>query len=173
MKRTIPFVLILGCLFATDVFGVLLTEVRYQVDDLGSGQWQYTYDVTNINLTEGIKEFTIWFDYDLYANLAIGTLDPPAGNWSEIVWQPEPVLEDPGGYDALAKNLDIGVGEHVYGFVVSFDWLGEGLPDSQSYEIINPVTFETIDSGYTIPEPSTTILMVLGGIIFLKKKKNI
>jgi len=53
----------------------------------------------------------------------------------------------------MATGLDIAIGEHVYGFAVSFDWLGEGEPGAQFYEIIDPDTFETINSGWTVPEP--------------------
>jgi hypothetical protein len=171
MKKTILFALIFGCLFATDVFGVLLTEVHYQVNDLGSGQWQYTYDVTNINLTEGVKEFTIWFDYGLYSNLAIKTLDPPAGNWNQIVWQPELGLGN-GGYDAATTGLGIGIGESVSGFSVRFDWLGVGNPGAQNYEIVNPTDFTTIETGFTVPEPSIFVLMGLGALSIVRKKQN-
>ena len=85
MKRQI-FAAVVFVFFLTAIgFGVPKTEIRYQTSDLGSGRWQYTYDVTNISLTAPIEEFTIWFDFGLYDNLAVETPDPPAGNWSEIV----------------------------------------------------------------------------------------
>jgi hypothetical protein len=159
------------CLFATSVFGDPNTQIWYQTTDLGSGRWQYTYDVYNISLAEEIKEFTIWFGIGSYDNLTIATLDPPASNWDEVIWQPEPFLGDDGGYDALAKNLNIGIGENVYGFAVSFDWLDTGKPGSQYYEIINPTTFETIESGYTVPEPGTLFLFGLGVLGLLRRGK--
>jgi len=78
-------------------------------------------------------------------------------------------LGDDGGYDALAKSLNIEVGEHVYGFAVSFDWLGAGQPGSQYYEIIDPDTFETIEDGYTVPEPGTFCLLGLGSVVLLRR----
>jgi len=146
--------------------GVPKTQIWYQTSDLGSGHWQYNYEVSNISLTAPIEEFTIWFDFGLYENLAIQTPNPPASNWSEIVIQPEPVLQDDGFYDALALDAGIGIGQTVSGFAVRFDWLGAGQPGAQFYEIIDPVTFETIDLGWTIPEPATLLLFGLGGIIF-------
>ncbi len=150
--------------------GVPKTEIRYQTSDLGSGHYQYTYDVTNISLTETIEEFTIWFDYGLYKNLAVETPATPAG-WNQIVLQPEPVLQDDGYYDALALDVGIGIGQTVSGFVVRFDWLGAGQPGAQFYEVIDPVTFKTIDSGWTIPEPATVLVLGLGGLTLRRKNQ--
>ncbi len=171
MKNKIAVALAFGCLFATFAFGEPNTQIRYEATDLGSGRWQYTYDVYNLDLSQGINDFTIWFSFGSYDSLTIETQNPPAANWNEVVWQPEPLLGDNGGYDALAKNSNISVGQNVYGFTVSLDWLGTGNPGSQFYEIINPDTFHTIDSGFTIPEPATLLLLGLGGI-FLRRKKD-
>lgn len=168
MRRIVFIIPVLVCLFAGSVLADPDTQIRYDIADLGLGRWQYTYEVKNISLPEPISEFTIWFGIGSYDNLAIATQNPPAGNWDEVVWQPEPFLGDDGGYDALAKNLNIGVGEHVYGFAVSFDWLGTGNPGSQFYEIIDHVNFYTIESGYTVPEPATLLLFGLGGAILRK-----
>jgi hypothetical protein len=138
------------------------TRISYTSIDVGSGRWQYTYDVTNIGLTENIEEFIIWFDYGLYDNLAIDTLSPFSDNWDEIVIQPEPAISDDGFYDALALGIGIGQDQTISGFSVSFDWLGTGTPGLQFYEIVNPVTFESIDSGFTVPEPITLILFTFG-----------
>ena len=172
MKRIILFALIFGCIFNADVFGVLLSEIRYDITDLGSGRWQYTYEVKNINLPSGIEEFTIWFDYGLYENILIETKEPLALEWDELVIQPEPLLGDDGFYDALSLSGPIFTGESIKGFAVSFDWLGQDLPASQFYEIINPATFETIDSGFTTPEPSTLLLLGLGFLFLHKQRKR-
>jgi hypothetical protein len=169
MKRQIFLGAVFGFLLTADSFGAS-TQIIYKTNELGTGRWQYTYDVTNISLTETIEEFTIWFEFGLYDNLAIETPDPLAINWSEIVIQPEPVLQDDGAYDARALGLGIGVGQIVTGFSVSFDWLGDAvMPGSQFYEIIDPDTYEAIDSGYTIPEPATLLLLALGGLVLRRK----
>jgi hypothetical protein len=173
MKRQIFAAVVFVFFLTATGFSVPKTEIRYQTSDLGSGRWQYSYDVTNISLTVPIEEFTIWFDFGLYNNLAIQTPDPPASDWSEIVLQPEPVLQDDGAYDARALGLGIGIGQTVSGFAVSFDWLGDAtMPGSQFYEIIDPVTFETIDSGFTIPEPATIIVLGLGTVALWGKRKT-
>jgi len=164
-------------LFASSGLDAANTEIWYEVSNLSPGRWEYTYEVYNISLSVAIEEFTIWFKYGDYYDLVVTTPDPPASDWSEIVWDPEPVLQDDGAYDAKAEAwiLGIGVGENVSGFSVSFDWLpGTGQPGSQFYEIVVPNTSPVvvIDSGWTIPEPGTLWLMGLGGLMLRKKRKT-
>ncbi len=169
MRIKIIGVVAFVCLFAASVFADPNTQICYQTTSLGLGRWQYTYDVYNLHLPEKVKEFTIWFGIGSYNNLAISTQNPPAGSWDEVVWQPEPFLDDDGGYDALTNNLSIDIGQNVAGFAVSFDWLGMGTPGSQFYEIIDPIDFHTISSGYTVPEPATLLLFTLGAVILRKR----
>lgn len=164
------------CLLVTGVFGSP-TQITYQVTSLGLGRWQYNYDVTNVSLTSPIEEFTIWFDYTLYDGLAIETPDPPASDWDElIISQPDPKWSIDGGYDALAEswNPGINIGQTVSGFSVSFDWLGTGEPGSQLYEIVNPDTYDTIESGRTIiiPAPGALILTVIGLSVIRFREKH-
>jgi hypothetical protein len=169
MRSKIIGGIVFVCLFAASVFADPNTQIRYLTTTLGLGRWQYTYDVYNLHLPEKVKEFTIWFGVGSYDNLAIETQIPPAGSWDEVVWQPEPFLGDDGGYDALAEILSIDVGQNISGFTVSFDWLGTGTPGSQFYEIIDPIDFHTIDSGFTVPEPATLLLFGFGGMILRKR----
>jgi hypothetical protein len=155
-----------------------MTWVSFETQDLGAGQWEYTYEVANTSLAENgtavaVKEFTIWFDPAFYSNLAVVTT-PLSSSWDSIVLQPEPVLHDAGAYDALAKsgNPGISAGQIARGFSVKFNWLGEGSPGSQYYEIINPLTFETIDAGVTIPEPASAAIMMLGALWMAGKRRR-
>jgi hypothetical protein len=176
--RKILFQAIIACVWVTTGFAESMTWISYEAEEFGGARWEYTYEVMNIDLSiesvpAAIEEFTIWFDPGLYANLVVTTVAPLSNAWDEIVWQPEPVINDAGGYDALAEILNpgIGAGQSVKGFSVSFDWLGLGTPGSQYYEIINPLTFETIDAGDTIiPEPATLLIIGLGGLLFRSRR---
>jgi hypothetical protein len=170
MKRRVFAGALLVFLFTCSV-ALPVTQIQYETADLGAGRWQYSYDVSNTSLTGMIEEFTIWFDFDLYDNLFIETPDPPASDWDEIVVQPEPVFSDNGYYDALAlAGIGINLGETVSEFTVSFAWLGVGEPGPQLFEIIEPDSFETLDSGWTIPEPSTLLMLGLGAVILRRKR---
>ena len=55
--------------------------------------------------------------------------------------------------------------------IVSFDWFGTGLPSSQPFEIINPLDSQPIDSGNTVPEPTTICLFGIGALALLRKRR--
>jgi len=175
MENKVFIGVVLVCVLAASGFGSPLTGIQFLANDLGSNQWEYVYTVENIALSEGIEEFTIWFDYGLYDNLVVTTPAPLSDNWNEAVIQPEPVLSDDGYYDVLAETGDpgIGIGIAAGDFSVSFDWLGSGTPGSQFYEIIDPDTFATIEDGYTVPEPATMILLVAGMFALRTKRKKL
>jgi hypothetical protein len=146
------------------------TMVIYDLNSLSSGQYEYNYTIINDKLAISIEEFTIWFDVDLCKNLVITTPDPLASQWDQII------LKDTGfglplGYDALALSGGIPPGQMIDGFSVKFDWLGTQTPGPQYFEIVNPRTFETIDSGYTVPEPTTFLLIGFGGLALLIKRR--
>ena len=177
MKRKSMACLLVPCLSMVCCFGSPLTEIAYEAVNLGGERWQYNYTVSNIGLAvagqpAAIKEFTIWFDNALYENPEILTPPPLAGAWDEILLPPEPALGDPGAYDALAEawNPGIGTGETAAGFSVAFDWLGTGRPGRQYYQIIDRDTFETLEDGFTIPEPAMIFLFSFGGFLIKRQK---
>ncbi len=69
-------------------FGTLVSDIWFEVAELSQGRWEYSYDITNINIPAGIGEFTIYFAADLYDGLAVETTGPLAATWDEIVWDP-------------------------------------------------------------------------------------
>lgn len=162
MKKMAIFTTAVLLAYCWSVAG-LNTEIFHSVENVQDNRWIYTYQVHNIALEEGISEFTIWFELSKYENLAVESIGVPAG-WVESVWQPMPALLDDGGYDVLSLTENISAGQSLSGFQVAFDWIGDGVPGVQSYEIINPDTFETIETGYTVlvPEPASAMIMILG-----------
>lgn len=168
--KEVSVLIIIVVLTCTMICAHTSTGISYETVEIGGGQWQYLYTVSNISLPVLIEEFSIYFDYGLYSNLSIaGSLT----GWDQIIWQPEPVLDDPGGYDALtlSSNSGIGIGQSVTGFGVNFTWLDQDTPGSQYYEIIDPLTFATIDSGYTVPIPEPgTCSLVLSGLMLLSRR---
>ena len=167
-------ILTICCCLGLTCLNAYGSKVQYSVTNLGGSQYEYEYAITNDTLAVPMEEFTIWFDVDLYRNLAITTQEPLSSQWDEII------LKDTGfgvpiGYDALAQSQGILPSETKNGFSVSFDWLGTGNPGPQFFEIVNPITFETIDSGFTIPipEPATLLLFGLGGLTLRRKCRNL
>jgi len=160
MKKNYKLFLIVGLILSTAENGYA-TTIHYESSQLGGNRWKYDYSITNDRLASNIQEFTISFDYGLYDNL---TVVSPLTDWSQLVTNPALVfgVPDNGTYDALALSLGIAPGATMGGFSVSFDWLGAGTPGSQYFEIVDPVSFNTLDSGHTIPEPSTFMLLSLG-----------
>jgi hypothetical protein len=145
--------------YASDV------DIEYALTNLGGNHWQYTYDVTNNALVAKVQEFTIWFQLGSYTNLSITTANPPSSLWDEFMQNPDPIISEDGFYDALTKSTGIDVGQSVQGFSVAFDWLGTGTPGPQGFQVVNPVTFQILFSGMTVPEPATAFLMMGAGLI--------
>jgi hypothetical protein len=161
----------LALLVATAWADAPSVTVEYAASPLGGGRWQYTYTVENPALGRPVEEFTIWFGYDAYRNLALATPDPPAAAWNEVVVQPDPVLHDSGFYDALTRTVGIPVGGSEGGFAVTFDWLGAGTPGAQAFDILDPVTFQPVYSGMTVPEPATLALLSVLGVLTLRRRR--
>lgn len=149
------------------------TIIAYDIDNLAGNSWEYTYTVTNDTLSSSIEEFTIYFDYDFYQNLNVTS---SVSGWDIIVGEPYVALSWDGFYDALGSP-GISHGSKMSGFSVSFAWLGTGTPGSQSFDIVNPLDYTTLDSGQTIPaapvpEPSTLLLTGAGlaGVGFIGRR---
>jgi hypothetical protein len=157
-----------------------MSRICYATQQLSSNRWQNNYRVENLCLADpigaprAIEEFTIWFDCGLYDNITVETLGIQTQNWDEITWQPDPYLNADGAYDALGLNFRILPGESAFWFSVSFNWYGPDRPESQYYEIVNPLDYSTpLDSGLTaVPEPVTLTLLVGGmvGLVLTRRK---
>ncbi len=142
------------------------TIITYEVANIAGNTFEYSYTVENDTLATDIEQFAVYFEVGLFENLS--TPDAPAG-WDPIVIQPDPGLPDDGFYDVLALFAGIAPGDTLGGFTVQADFLGAGSPGSQPFDIIDPLSFATIDTGFTvpagviaIPEPGSLWIMGLG-----------
>ena len=123
------------------------TTITYDVTNITANIWEYSYTLSNDTLGVDIEEFTIYFDYNAYENL---TSAAPTG-WDPLVIQPDTELPDDGFYDALlVSGSGIGAGDSLGGFSVQFAYLLGGTPGSQDFDIVDPVTFDVLDSGQTV-----------------------
>lgn len=144
-----PFIALGIC--AAVIFGTAsATTVTYVPTDLGGSRWRYDYTITNDSLGTPLDEFTIFFAVGDFANLAV--VEAPPG-WDPLVVQPDADLPDDGFFDALALDAGLAPGATLAGFAVSVDYLGAGTPGAQAFDVVDPATFATIDSGTTSPVP--------------------
>ena len=164
-----------AALLARNAGAVTITST---LDDLGSGRYEYGYEVLNDDLAVAIDEFTIFFDLGLYENLAVTA--SPAG-WDSLSVEPDPGLPDDGFFDSCSSifcfgsGLGITPGTALGGFSVAFDYLGAGLPGSQYFQIVDPLTFGVLGEGFTepavsVPEPGTLSLLLAGLFVFVRRK---
>jgi hypothetical protein len=158
-------------IFASMIVGLARAgdaAIMYEATYIGGDTWEYNYTVENDMLPGDIEEFTIFFDLDHYDNL--GSASAPS-DWDPLVIQPDGSLPHDGFYDALALGPGIAPGDSLGGFSVLFDFLGTGTPGSQTFDVVDPFTFDTLASGTTVltppvsepvPEPGTIVLLGTG-----------
>ena len=173
MKKEYLVLVVRGLLLCQSAVGGLNTQIKFNALNISENNWQCTYNVINYDLMPSIREFTIYFDPDLFEDIVINTLPPLSDEWDELIWQPEKQISKAGGYDVLGLGgIGIQPGNSIEGFSVGFKWIGSGLPNSQPYEIVDPTTFAILDSGDTIPEPATFIVFCIGGVIAFSKRRG-
>lgn len=139
-------------------------------------QWTTSYSIKAQGSDPLIEEFSIYFAPSLYDSLALVSV--PAG-WDSIVIQPDAGIPADGFLDALSLFAGISPGEALTGFTVSFNYLGSGVPPTQRFDLIDPLSFATIGTGLTtnsaveLPLPGTLPLLSLGfGIILWLRHRS-
>jgi len=133
------------------------------------GAFEADFTVTNDMLSVPIEEFTIFFPVGEFENISI--LSTPAG-FDPLAIQPDPGIPDDGFIDFLALGTPINPGLSVSGFVAMFTFLGSGSPDSLMFDIIDPNTFDVLQTGTVafsgvgappeVPLPGAVWLMLSG-----------
>jgi hypothetical protein len=188
MKRLLKpamVVLFTVCLMQT---AVALT-IDYSVTNLYDNRWEYSYTIINKSEADIFADaIAIKFQYEDYAGLEfeIGPLTWDDSTWMWI-WKNdwmlalmEPnTLGSPIDGELLAFNIaGIAPGESEV-IIVSFDWLGSGIPGSQLFEIVDANTWATVGYGFTtsadvpeIPEPQTLVLLGTGLVALAAYRRN-
>ena len=130
---------------------------------ISGSSWQNSYTIFVEPGDAPVWEFAVNFAPASYANLALVSSPP---GWDTLVVQPDNGIPADGYFDALTLGLALNPGDSLGDFVISFDYIGSGVPSRQTFDIIDPLTFATIASGVTtvesVPEPGTLPLLLLG-----------
>jgi hypothetical protein len=140
------------------------TVIDYTSAALGGNRWRFDYTIHNDTLGAPLDEFTVFFDENLFANLADAT---GPSDWDLLLIQPDTAIPAAGYFDGLALAGGIAAGDMLSGFSVTFDYLGAGAPGAQLFSIVDPVSFDELDSGVThgphgVPLPGSLPLMLAG-----------
>jgi hypothetical protein len=164
-------VLLPGCVFGSSI---VIDYSWAQVGNTGN-TYIYTYSVYNNGSLPGtptgmvpLQIFDILFDPTLYQETSITNVTPEPLNtqWSPTILSS--VGSEPAAFDAESQS-GIAVGNTVSGFAVEFNYLGQGNPGSQPFEIYNLTNaleppYTMIQTGSTqlagAPEPSSGSYLV-------------
>jgi len=157
------------------------TVIYYEANQLNGNSWQVDYEIQNDTLLNAIESFTLFFNQDLYSNIAV--LSAPAG-WDLSVIQPDISIPDDGYVDGIAGfGGAIPLNGILAGIRVTFDFLGAGAPGTQFFEMYDPDNYFLVDSGNTIVRPSTPVpvpepsmallhLLIIIGLSTLAKRRS-
>ena len=149
------------------------STINYDVTKIIDNTWEYNYTVINDSLGVDIEEFTVYFNFGDYEKLI--PLSTPS-DWDSLTVEPDNFLNNDGYYDSLERFSGIALGDSLGGFSVRFNYLGTDAPGAQFFEIVNPITFAVLDSGFTnaVPIPASIWLFSSGfiGLVFIARRKS-
>ncbi|MDX1391714.1 MAG: hypothetical protein R3241_05005 [Rheinheimera sp.] len=158
----LALILLVSCYSKPLSAALITTDIFYVSDDI----WEYHYTIEN-DTALTIEQFALYFPSDTYQNLLDISTQP---DWDILLVQPGALFpEDDGIFDALALVQGIAPGEILSGFAVRFSFIGDGDFGAQLFEVYDPISFETIDSGQTpaIAAPTQVAAPAVWGLLAL------
>lgn len=168
-------------LFSAHAFAATVS-IQYKLVPMGGNVYRYVYSITHsgpAGTGAPVQFFDILFDTSRYQQSSLQIVTPSALQleWSETFLAPLPGV--PTAYDVLALHGGVPAGSTVSGFAVQFTWLGSGLPGPQLFQIYDPVTFQLLQSGTTVPDfdsvpaASTWSLFLIGAGLTLAARRQL
>lgn len=163
--------------FLLPITSASATTITYTASPTGGSTYNLEFEVTNDTLGAPIEEFTIFFGFNEFENLA--NAGAPT-DWDPLLIQPDTGIPDDGFADWLALGTPLGVGETLGGFSLSVGLIATTLPEMLAFTIIDPFTFDILDEGFAtlamtmppseIPLPAA-MWMFLAGLGVLAHKQ--
>jgi hypothetical protein len=119
---------------------------------LGGNKYQYVYTVTNdgsLGAGVAVKLFDIVFDPANYreSSLKIVTSAPLNTQWNETILFSAPAI--PAAYSSFSSTTGIAKNAKASGFSIEFEWIGAGMPSTQTFQVFDPNTFSLLEQGIT------------------------
>jgi hypothetical protein len=163
------------------------TTVSYTLAAEGTGQWLYTFDLTNTSSTS-IQELTVIFNAANVLSVAVGGSQPAA--WSDpIALQPDPGLGSTLSADALFDSITtsgngVATGASLGGFTALVTVTDSARPGADVFEVYgaNPNYAQPLATGATVlagssgptpvPEPSALALLLTGVAMVLRRRTS-
>lgn len=132
--------------------------------------WQIDYSISDYDAATAYG-LDIYFDYSDYENI---TLISTESNWSADVFPPDTIIgeEEDGILDIYTEVYTSGL--LSADFSVTVNWLGQGTPSNQTFEIYD-TNYDVIESGTTsaVPVPGSFLLLFSGlSYLYHLRKKN-
>jgi hypothetical protein len=156
--------------------GVITTT--YQ--QVSGSDWYVDLHLMGDDIPTTPSGFTVYFDENIFSDLiAIAT---PDETWDTLVIQPDLNIPAPGFYDAYLTTGQGFAFHDATGFRVGFSYFGTDRPPQLTFDIVD-ANYQVLFSGVTkplidlptteVPEPNTIILLALGLLVILLKKKSV
>ena len=154
-------------------------SVQYSLSSLGGDNYRYDYTLINdgsLGAGVALELLDINFDPALYLESSLNIVSSPSlsSDWDQYILGSAPSV--PAAFDIYALTGGVADGASLGGFSVEFTWLGGPAgPAAQSFEVFDPLSFASLESGTTtlVPLPGAFWLMLSGllGLVRWSKRR--